>query len=101
MTTDARGFPVGELRVSDADRDRARSELSDAVRVGRITAASSTSDPVRYWAPAPGRNGAPRSPACPSMVLPMTPSPSGEQVGHPPGSPSARRSPPRASPPSR
>jgi hypothetical protein len=34
----ARGFPPGDLRVSDADRDRALSELSEAFRVGRITA---------------------------------------------------------------
>src|SRR5271169_1040276 len=33
-----RGFPPGDLRVSDADRDRALSELSQAFQVGRITA---------------------------------------------------------------
>jgi len=33
-----RGFPPGDLRVSDADRDRALAELSEAFRVGRITA---------------------------------------------------------------
>ena len=33
-----RGFPPGDLRVSDADRDRAQSELSEAFQVGRITA---------------------------------------------------------------
>jgi GNAT superfamily N-acetyltransferase len=38
MDTDTRGFPPGELRVSDADRDRALSELSKAFQVGRITA---------------------------------------------------------------
>jgi hypothetical protein len=32
-----RDFPPGDLRVSDADRDRALSELSEALRVGRIT----------------------------------------------------------------
>jgi hypothetical protein len=37
MDTDARGFPLGDLRVSDADRDRALSELSEAFQVGRIT----------------------------------------------------------------
>jgi hypothetical protein len=31
-------YPPGELRVSDADRDRAVFELSEAFRVGRITA---------------------------------------------------------------
>lgn len=31
------GFPPGDLRVSDADRDRALSELGEAFRVGRIT----------------------------------------------------------------
>jgi hypothetical protein len=34
----SRGFPPGDLRVSDADRDRAVSELSEAFQVGRITA---------------------------------------------------------------
>jgi Domain of unknown function (DUF1707) len=38
MNTDASGFPPGELRVSDAERDRALSELSEAYQVGRITA---------------------------------------------------------------
>jgi hypothetical protein len=33
-----RGFPPGDLRVSDADRDRALSELGAAFRAGRITA---------------------------------------------------------------
>jgi hypothetical protein len=33
-----RGFPPGDLRVSDADRERALSELGEALRVGRITA---------------------------------------------------------------
>jgi Domain of unknown function (DUF1707) len=37
MDTDARGFPLGALRASDADRDRALSELTQARRVGRIT----------------------------------------------------------------
>ena len=32
------GFPPGDLRVSDADRDRALSELGDALQAGRITA---------------------------------------------------------------
>jgi hypothetical protein len=34
---DARGFPPGDMRVSDADRDRALSELSEAFQVGRLT----------------------------------------------------------------
>jgi hypothetical protein len=38
MDSDPRGFPPGEMRVSDADRDRALSELGEAFRVGRITA---------------------------------------------------------------
>jgi hypothetical protein len=37
MDTDARGFPLGDLRVSDAERDRAVSELSEAFEAGRIT----------------------------------------------------------------
>jgi hypothetical protein len=38
MDSDARGFPLGDLRVSDAERDRAVSELSEAYQAGRITA---------------------------------------------------------------
>ncbi|HUC21984.1 MAG TPA: DUF1707 domain-containing protein [Streptosporangiaceae bacterium] len=38
MGTNARDFPPGELRVSDGDRDRALSELSEAYQAGRITA---------------------------------------------------------------
>jgi uncharacterized membrane protein len=38
MNADARGFPPGELRVSDAERDRALSELTEAYQAGRITA---------------------------------------------------------------
>ena len=30
-------FPAGDLRVSDADRDRAVSELSEHFQVGRLT----------------------------------------------------------------
>jgi hypothetical protein len=33
-----KGFPPGDFRVSDADRDGALAELSEAFRVGRITA---------------------------------------------------------------
>ena len=36
MDTDARGFPPGDLRVSDAERDRALSELSEAYQAGRL-----------------------------------------------------------------
>ena len=39
MGTDGRDFPPGDMRVSDADRDRALAELSDAFQAGRITAA--------------------------------------------------------------
>jgi hypothetical protein len=34
----ARDYPPGDLRVSDAERDRAVSELSEAFQAGRITA---------------------------------------------------------------
>ncbi len=37
-TADRAYYPPGDLRVSDADRDRALSELSDAFQAGRITA---------------------------------------------------------------
>lgn len=38
MQTATRNFPSGDLRVSDADRDWAVSELSEAFQAGRITA---------------------------------------------------------------
>ena len=38
MHTTTRDYPRGALRVSDADRDRAVSELSEAFQAGRITA---------------------------------------------------------------
>jgi cytochrome c5 len=39
MNTPARDYPAGSVRVSDADRDQALSELSEAFQAGRITAA--------------------------------------------------------------
>jgi hypothetical protein len=39
MDTAASGYPPGELRVSDAERDQALGELSQAFQAGRITAA--------------------------------------------------------------
>ncbi len=38
METATRNYPPGDLRVSDADRDRAVSELSEAFQAGRISA---------------------------------------------------------------
>lgn len=38
MNTDTSAYPVGDLRVSDTDRDRALRELSEAFQAGRITA---------------------------------------------------------------
>jgi hypothetical protein len=38
MDAAARDYPLGDLRVSDADRDRALSDLTEAFRAGRITA---------------------------------------------------------------
>jgi len=38
MNTATRDYPAGDLRVCDADRDRALCELSDAFQAGRITA---------------------------------------------------------------
>jgi len=38
MSTATRNYPAGDLRVCDADRDRALCELSDAFQAGRITA---------------------------------------------------------------
>jgi uncharacterized protein DUF1707 len=37
MTTETGGFPSGELRVSDADRDLAIAELSEHFQTGRLT----------------------------------------------------------------
>lgn len=37
MNATATGYPAGDFRVSDADRDRALSELSEAFQAGRIT----------------------------------------------------------------
>jgi hypothetical protein len=37
MNTVTRNYPAGDLRVGDADRDRALSELSEAFQTGRIT----------------------------------------------------------------
>jgi hypothetical protein len=38
MNTATRDYPAGDMRVSDADRDRAVRELSEAFQTGRITA---------------------------------------------------------------
>lgn len=38
MNAVTRDYPTGDLRVSDADRDRAIRELTEAFEVGRITA---------------------------------------------------------------
>lgn len=38
MDTTVRDYPLGDLRVSDAERDRALAELSQAFEAGRITA---------------------------------------------------------------
>jgi hypothetical protein len=38
MDSAARDYPPGDLRVSDADRDRALCDLTEAFRAGRITA---------------------------------------------------------------
>jgi urease accessory protein UreF len=37
MDTTARGYPAGDLRVSDADRDAALAELSEHFQAGRLT----------------------------------------------------------------
>jgi len=39
MNRATRDYPPGDLRVSDADRDRALGELSEAFQAGRLTAA--------------------------------------------------------------
>jgi Domain of unknown function (DUF1707) len=37
MDTESRGFPRGDIRVSDAERDRALGELSEHFQTGRLT----------------------------------------------------------------
>jgi hypothetical protein len=37
MSTQTRGFPAGEMRASDADRDLALAELSEHFQTGRLT----------------------------------------------------------------
>lgn len=37
MSASARDFPQGDIRVSDADRDRALAELSEHFQAGRLT----------------------------------------------------------------
>jgi hypothetical protein len=37
MDTEARGFPRGDIRVSDAERDQALAELSEHFQTGRLT----------------------------------------------------------------
>ena len=37
MSTETRGFPPGEMRASDADRDLALAELSEHFQTGRLT----------------------------------------------------------------
>ena len=37
MSTQTRGFPSGEMRASDADRDLALAELSEHFQTGRLT----------------------------------------------------------------
>jgi len=49
-------YPTGDLRVSDGDRDRALSELTQAFQVGRLTADELITDPGMPWAPTPGTN---------------------------------------------
>jgi hypothetical protein len=40
MNPAAPGYPPGHLRVSDAGRDRALAELTEAFQAGRITASA-------------------------------------------------------------
>jgi hypothetical protein len=55
MDSDARGFPLGDLRVSDAERDRAVSELSEAYQAGRITADEFDQRSTQAWSARTGR----------------------------------------------
>ncbi|MGD0701973.1 MAG: DUF1707 domain-containing protein [Trebonia sp.] len=55
MDTDARGFPLGDLRVSDAERDRAVDELSQAYRAGRITSEEFDQRSTQAWGARTGR----------------------------------------------
>jgi hypothetical protein len=55
MDTNARGFPLGDLRVSDAERDRAVAELSGAYQAGRITADEFDQRTTQAWSARTGR----------------------------------------------
>lgn len=92
-----RGFPPGDLRVSDADRDRALFELSEALRVGRITADEFDQRSGQALRSRTGKEltalladlplAAPPRHAPPSRNQPITPSPSGVSWAHPPSPP--------------
>jgi hypothetical protein len=55
MDSDAWGFPLGDLRVSDAERDRAVAELSEAYQAGRITADEFDQRSTQAWSARTGR----------------------------------------------
>jgi hypothetical protein len=103
MDTDARGFPPEDMRVSDAERDRALSELSESYQSGRITvdefdrrstqalSARTGKELIAPLADLPLDRG-------PVDAAPRTPSPRDEPMAiSSPGSQSARPSPPSAS----
>jgi len=79
MNVTPRDYPAGEMRVSDADRDRAVSELSEHFQAGRLTSeefdersglalrARTGSDLSALFADLP-QPGAPATPATPVAV---------------------------------
>jgi len=103
MDADARGFPPGDLRVSDAERDQALSELSEAYQTGRITAGEFDRRSTQALSARTGKEL-----IAPLADLPLdrgpvdaspadTAPPRRPAATSSPGSPSARPSPPSAS----
>ena len=93
-----RGCPPDGLRVSDADRERALSELSEAFRVGRITADEFDQRSGQVLRSRTGKEltalladlplaGPPPQHAPPPWNQPIVQSPSGAPWAHPPSPP--------------
>ena len=92
-----RGCPPDGLRVSDADRERALSELSEAFRVGRITADEFDQRSGQALRSRTGKEltalladlplAGPPQHAPPPWNQPIVQSPSGAPWAHPPSPP--------------
>jgi hypothetical protein len=96
MDTEAHGFPRGDIRVSDAERDQALAELSEHFQTGRLTQdefdqrsgqalqAKTGNELAALFGDLPRRQApvAPRFPGqAPASPFPPAPVPSRPQVG--------------------